>query len=279
MPNGQPWPLVSVVTPSYNQGTYIEEAIRSLLLQGYPNLEYVVIDGGSSDATVDILRKYSPWITHWVSEPDRGQAHALNKGFANSRGDILAWLNSDDTYEPSAIAAVFELFFENPETDVVYGNARIIDERSATVTELRSVPFDAQAFFYETVHITAQSAVFWRADIFRRVGLLDESLRYAMDRDLLVRFITNGARCRFLRRILGTYRCHTASKTFGTSAKSREELRSLEPFATLTDRPGYEYRRLLYRLRQFALLAWQGDISYLLARASARLRPTAFDRQ
>src|SRR5213592_2149932 len=102
-PDGYPWPRISIVTPSYNQGQFIEETIRSVLLQGYPNLEYIVIDGGSTDESIAILRKYEKWIAHWVSERDKGQSEAINKGFAQATGEIFAWLNSDDVYERGAI--------------------------------------------------------------------------------------------------------------------------------------------------------------------------------
>ena len=105
-PDGTPWPRISIVTPSYNQGQYIEETLRGVLLQGYPNLEYIVMDGGSTDGTVDILRKYAPWLAHWTSEPDRGQAHAINKGMASATGAIGAYLNSDDYYLPGALLYV-----------------------------------------------------------------------------------------------------------------------------------------------------------------------------
>src|SRR5262249_38814525 len=104
MPEGQPWPRVSIVTPSYNQGSFLEETIRSVLLQGYPNLEYSVIDGGSTDESVEVLRRYEPWLTRWVSEADAGQSAAINLGFLPATGDVFGWLNSDDVYEPGALA-------------------------------------------------------------------------------------------------------------------------------------------------------------------------------
>src|SRR5262249_30682863 len=105
-PDGSPWPRLSIITPSYNQGQFIEETIRSVLLQGYPDLEYMIIDGGSTDNTVEIIRKYDPWLEYWVSERDRGQSHAINKGFRRSSGALLGWLNSDDVLLPNALATV-----------------------------------------------------------------------------------------------------------------------------------------------------------------------------
>ena len=125
LPNGVAWPKITIVTPSYNHGQFIEETIRSVVLQGYPNLEYIVIDGGSTDYTVDILHKYERYIDFWQSEPDKGQANAINKGFARANGDILAWLNSDDVYEMGVFAQVAELFRERLDIDVISGRCRI----------------------------------------------------------------------------------------------------------------------------------------------------------
>jgi glycosyltransferase involved in cell wall biosynthesis len=278
MPDGNPWPLISIVTPSYNQGEFIEETIRSLLLQGYPNLEYIVMDGGSTDSTVAIIQKYSSWITHWVSEKDEGQSNAVNKGFGYSNGEILAWLNSDDTYEKNALSSVTNLMLQKPHVGVVYGNTKVIDENGEKLAEIRTVPFNSKAFLYETVHIVAQSSVFWRAKLFFEVGQLNEELHYSMDRELLLRFMENGAKFSFLRQPLGTYRCHQSSKTFGTSNKSRNELLSLKPFSQITQRSDYAIWRFIYRLRQLAYLTFQGDLPYMVARAGARFSPTAFDR-
>src|SRR6516165_3673631 len=122
--DGSPWPRISIVTPSYNQAQFIEETIRSVLLQGYPNLEYVIMDGGSSDQSVKIIKKYEPWLAYWVSTRDKGQAEAINKGFARATGEIWAWLNSDDVYEMGVFSRVAKLFQQLPDVDVLSGRCR-----------------------------------------------------------------------------------------------------------------------------------------------------------
>src|ERR1041385_5182473 len=134
------WPLISVVTPSYNQESFIEETIRSVLLQGYPALEYIVIDGGSTDNSASIIRKYEKWIHHWVSERDRGQADAIQKGLALVNGPVSAYLNSDDIYMPGTLNRVGARFARQ-ETDVVYGNLYLIDPDDRVIEEHRNTPF------------------------------------------------------------------------------------------------------------------------------------------
>src|SRR5438067_1469746 len=126
-PDGSAWPRISIVTPSYNQGQFIEETIRSVLLQGYPDLEYIIIDGGSQDESVEIIKKYEPWLTYWVSEQDRGQSHAINKGFDRSTGLILGWLNSDDVLLPNALATVASAIPQPDEPVLISGRAEIRD--------------------------------------------------------------------------------------------------------------------------------------------------------
>ncbi|MBF2086800.1 glycosyltransferase family 2 protein [Thermoleptolyngbya sp. C42_A2020_037] len=264
------WPKISIVTPSYNQAQFIEDTIRSVLLQGYPNLEYIIIDGGSTDGSVEIIQKYAPWISYWVSEPDRGQSHAVNKGFQKSTGDILAWLNSDDTYEPGALLKAASLFLNHADTDVLYGNAKITDINGNQIGQICSVPFDPTAYLYATLPIPAQSAVFWRRDIFFEVGMVNENMRYGMDAELIIKFIRARAKFRFQRHIFGTYRCHELSKTFGSYEQSRTETLKIPELAALRAAPGYSIRRLPYRLRQFLLLLLQGDIIYMASRVLAR---------
>ena len=181
MLNGSYWPRVSIVTPSYNQGRFIEETIRSVLLQGYPNLEYIIIDGGSTDQTVEVIRRYEPWLTYWASEPDRGQSHAINKGLKRASGEIVAYLNSDDMYLPGALGEIAQFLAEHEDIDIVYGDCRIIDGESQAVSVARSREFD---LFTELCrNFLKQPTVFMRRKLLDLVGYLDEDLHYVMDID------------------------------------------------------------------------------------------------
>jgi glycosyltransferase involved in cell wall biosynthesis len=179
-----PWPRVSIVTPSYNQGQFIEETIRSVLLQGYPNLEYIIIDGGSTDGSVEIIRKYEPWLAYWVSEPDKGQSDAINRGFQRAHGEIFAWLNCDDTYLPGAVRTAIQSLTEYPDTTMVYGGANYVDDNGKLLRRGRSVEFDLDR---PCESIIPQPAAFFRKAAFEEVGRLDVNFHYRMDLDLWVR--------------------------------------------------------------------------------------------
>jgi glycosyltransferase involved in cell wall biosynthesis len=193
----KPWPSISVVTPSYNQGDFIEQTIRSVLLQGYPRLEHIVIDGGSDDESVEIIRKYEDWIDYWVSEADRGQSHAINKGFARASGDIYAWLNSDDYYLPGTLRRFGEAVRETPDA-VLWAGACLevepggeplkhLSPRKLGAPDLKHAVADwwEEAFFH-------QPASCMSAEAFHRAGEVDEGLRYAMDVDLWIRLADEG---------------------------------------------------------------------------------------
>lgn len=184
MPDGSPWPKVSIVTPSYNQAQFIEETIRSVMLQGYPDLEYIILDGGSTDGSVEIIRKYVDWLAYWVSEPDRGQSDALNKGFQRAHGEILAWLNCDDTYLPGAVRIAAQYLMEHPDVAVVYGGANFVDDNGELVRRGRAIEFDLNR---PCESIIPQPAAFFRRAAFEGVGGLDINLHYRMDLDLWVR--------------------------------------------------------------------------------------------
>lgn len=148
-------PLVSVVTPSYNKAPFLEEAIKSVISQDYPNTECLVMDGGSTDLTLDTLRKYSGKI-QWLSEPDQGQADAINKGFKMAKGEILGWLNADDTYNPKTVSRVIEHFLANPEIIMVYGDAYFIDKEGRIIGEYPTEPFHLQRLLRNMLHMSAQ---------------------------------------------------------------------------------------------------------------------------
>jgi len=186
-PDGTPWPLVSIVTPSYNQGNFIEETIRSVLLQGYPNLEYIIIDGGSTDQSVEIIRKYAPWLSYWVSEPDNGQADALNKGFARAHGELVAWLNSDDIYVGrSVIERVVKTSVAYPGADIITGSGMLMDENGHWVHSI-----DVQGKYAYYRHLRYRDTLFQPATFFKKCVVdafpLDESLTYTFDWDFFIR--------------------------------------------------------------------------------------------
>jgi glycosyltransferase involved in cell wall biosynthesis len=178
--------LVSIVTPSYNQARYLEETLESVLSQDYPEVEYIVVDGGSNDGTRAILERYNDRLAWWVSEKDRGQTDAINKGFARARGEVLAWLNSDDTYQPGALRAAVAQLQAHPQAAMVYGDANYIDENGRVIGRFPAAQTDYRRLRNGYVHIP-QQASFWRAQYWRRVGPLDPSFYFAMDYDLWVR--------------------------------------------------------------------------------------------
>jgi glycosyltransferase involved in cell wall biosynthesis len=191
MPDGSPWPKISIVTPSFNQAQYLEETIRSVLLQGYPNLEYFIIDGGSTDGSVEIIKKYEPWLTYWVSEPDRGQSHAINKGWQHSTGEILGWLNSDDMLYPEALKQVAQAFKENPDAGLIHGKVITINESGAPIGTLTGGNLLLHESITTSVNPVAQPAAYITRTALNKVGVLDENLHVAMDWDLWIRIASN----------------------------------------------------------------------------------------
>ena len=204
-------PLVTIVTPSYNQARFLETAIQSVLNQDYPHIEYIIVDGGSTDGSVDIIRRYADRLAWWVSEPDRGQTDAINKGFARARGEILAWLNSDDTYEPHAVREAVEVLQAHPEVGLVYGDANYIDEQGRVIGRFPAAQTDYRKLRRGYVHIPQQAA-FFRADLWRQVGPLDPSFYFAMDYDLWVR-LAKVSRLLYVPRVWANFRIHGDAKT------------------------------------------------------------------
>ncbi len=204
-------PVISIITPSYNQAPYIEATLQSVLGQNYPCLEYLVIDGGSSDGTLDILRRYDNAL-RWLSEPDTGQANAINKGFRQATGEIVAWLNSDDLYLPGALAHVAHFFSHHPEIAVIYGDYTLIDASGKTLLRRQEIPFDYHILLYGLDYI-AQPTVFFRRHVFDQVGYLDENLHYGLDWEYWLRLANHGYQFAHLSHYLAATRWHPTAKT------------------------------------------------------------------
>lgn len=202
-------PLVTIVTPSYNQGRFIRETIDSVLAQGYPRIEYLVMDGGSTDETVSVLRSYGDRLT-WFSERDGGQADAINKGWRRGRGEIVAYLNSDDTYLPGAVENAVAALRSDPDAGAVYGEGYHVDEGGRVIERYPTEPFD-MARLAETCFI-CQPTVFLRRAVIERLGYLDASRRYCMDYDLWIR-LAQVSRFVHLDQYLATTRLHAETKT------------------------------------------------------------------
>ena len=199
------FPRISIVTPSFNQAATLEETIRSVLLQGYPNLEYIIIDGGSSDASREIIQKYEPWLTYWVSEPDRGQSHAINKGWRKSTGEILAWINSDDLYEKNALFSIADFFNDNKNIGMVYGDCQVIDINGNLLRDTPTRAFDFKSLVCNHWFIS-QPASFFKKEMVHAVGDIDESLHLIMDWDLYLRAALKGFAISYLPKPLAKFR-------------------------------------------------------------------------
>ncbi|MEQ8482859.1 MAG: glycosyltransferase family 2 protein [Pseudomonadales bacterium] len=201
---------ISVVTPSFNQAKFIERTLQSVLNQGVPDLEYIVVDGGSDDGTVQILERYRPALTHLIIEPDDGQADAVAKGMRLATGDILAYLNSDDILLEGALAAVIQFFECNPEIDAVYSNRVFVDEDDS-VTRFWILPPHSN-YCMSRWDFIPQETCFWRRSLMERAGPVDPRFQFALDYDLFVRMMKVGRFAR-LNRFLAGFRVHPAAKS------------------------------------------------------------------
>lgn len=263
--------LVSIITPSYNQAQYLEQTLCSVLEQDYPRIEYIVIDGASTDGSVDVIRKYSDRMVFWVSEKDSGQAEAINKGLARATGEIIAWLNSDDYYLPGAVASAVKAFEAHPEAGLVYGDTVAVDEKGEAIHFPRYALWTLEDLL--TFHILGQPAVFMRRDVLLKAGFLDPSFHFLLDHHLWIRMASHAPMVHVPER-WAAGRFHESAKNVAQAAKFGEEaFRILEwaesdPLVSASlGRISRPSRAAAYRINGRYLLdagkAWESFQSYL----------------
>jgi len=238
------WPRITVVTPSFNQARYLEATLRSVILQDYPNLEYLVLDGGSTDTSVDIIKKYEAYITYWHSRKDSGQADAIATGFEMAKGEILCWLNSDDIYLPGALRHIARHFARNPKTRFIYGNRKVINENGTTIGH-HVWPFFLTKYHWALGQYLAQECCFWRRDLYAEVGGIDKDKFFTMDYDLFYR-MWRVAKFRKTSAYLGCIRMHGETKNSKFQEIRQNEMASaLQTYELKV--PGYFIVRLMNR--------------------------------
>ena|SRR2546423_6375908 len=243
------WPKISIVTPSYNQGAFLEQTILSVIGQHYPDLEYIIIDGGSTDNSVEIIKKYESYLTHWESENDRGQAHALNKGFALATGRIFGWVNSDDFYLPGTLSFVAEQL-NTREPELLFGNCLhfVENQQRAYGSDVRS---EHNKRDLQLADYIIQPSSFWTRDAWLKTGLLDESLHFGFDWDWFIRAKKSGVTFKPQDKYLSAYRIHGKHKTGIGGDKRRVELASI-----YGRHVGSNYEQLFLRCRTRSQLAF-----------------------
>jgi len=266
---GFSWPKISIVMPSFNQVAYIERSILSVVNQNYPNLQFIIIDGGSTDGTVEIIRKYEDYLDFWVSEADKGQSDALNKGFSRAVGDVYGWLNSDDLYLPNAFSNAIKAFIHHSDKSVVFGDWLSIDEKDNVLDFNYAFDFSVNHFKYEGFHLNAQS-MFWRSSVHKNFGGFHVNLYNTMDYQMILEFGIKSGQDKFLRipRVLGAFRRYEGQKTGGFTGRVSREHREIAAHYGYNDKyhAGGKVKRLLYRFRRAFWYMRRGGLSNLVVR-------------
>ena len=258
-------PLVSIVTPSFNQARYLEETLRSVLEQDYPNLEYIVVDGASTDGSVEIIRKYADQLAWWVSEQDSGQAEAVNKGLSRATGEIVAWLNSDDYYLPGAISAAVSAFDKNPDVVLIYADMLAVDEHGETINVLHYQQTDLEDLL--CFQIIGQPAAFFRREALEGAGKLDSSYHFLLDHHLWLRIALQG-RILHVAQTWAAARYHAEAKNRARAAEFGHEAFRILDWAQRTQpasSPEGELASILDKIKRRARAsAHRVDARYLL---------------
>jgi glycosyltransferase involved in cell wall biosynthesis len=263
-------PRISVITPSYNQAAFLERTILSILNQGYPNLEYIIIDGGSTDGSVDIIKRYSNQLAYWESVPDRGQSHAINKGLQHATGDWVCWQNSDDIFYPKAFEILAKTIKKNPDLDLIIGNVKLINEVDELIRPMCYVRPTYKSLLAEGMVLTNQAA-FWRHSMHKKIGWLDESLHYGFDYEWFLRILKFTNASFHVPVFIGALRFHSETKT----SLNQDEFK-LEYSKILQGRALNCFEKYFYTVRRLILTIADGEISYVFNGLKRRVKFTDF---
>lgn len=274
---------ISIITPSFNQSHFIEKTILSVKNQDYPNIEHIIVDGGSTDGTIEILKKYDYLI--WISEPDNGQTEAINKGFKIATGEIITYLNSDDLLLPGAVSAVADAFSKYPETDFVYGDYKVIDSNGNQLLSRKTINFDKNVLIYGRALI-AQPASFFKRNVIDKIGYLDESYDFCMDLEFWIRAVLNGIKFKKIDFPLAAQRLHRDAKTMTVRWKLDDQHRRiLNQYGLLPFRNSEFFNKALFSSLKFIYrskasikrILQHGDYR-LFAAAMAKRRAKSYER-
>ena len=262
------YPKLTIVTPSYNQVQYLERTILSVLNQNYPNLEYFIMDGGSSDGSVELIKKYEPYLAGWVSEKDRGQTDAINKGFRRATGDYVAFQNSDDVFASDAFARVADAWRKAPNTDVFFGDMYITDEADVILEEMRAPDFCVECQIYEGMQVFNQS-LFIRRERLDQVGLLDESLQFVIDYEIVARLgVQPGIKFQHVAGFWGGFRVqpNAKSSTITSVGLSEHQIIKEKYRPMLVSSFGPSFWQRYCRVRKLLAFVLKGEFGYILHR-------------
>ena len=260
-----PTPRISIITPSFNQVEFLERTIRSVVEQDYPNIEYIVIDGGSTDGSVELIKRYENRLAYWVSEKDRGQAHAINKGLQRATGDWVAWQNSDDSYYPGVLLQFAAAVEANSAAQVIIGNMNLIDRDDLILRDLKYVRPTYKSLLSEGM-ILANQSTFWQRSVHQELGLLSENFDCAFDYEWFLRLLANNRSTMHVNETWGALRVHGDTKT-----SNRQDVFDREFEQILSGREPSAWDKRYHQLRRMCLMLANGELRYVLRGLAARV--------